>query len=84
MNINVLPFKFQKLKEKETYIENTKWIKAYIYKEIEAHELSYDKNNIRDFIDMFIFSKAKKIEKDAFTGLDRFLKSHKIIFKILF
>ncbi|XP_060570296.1 cytochrome P450 2J6-like [Ruditapes philippinarum] len=68
----LLPSFILKIFNREAYeirlkrLETIRWIKEHIYSEINNHESTYDNENIRDFVDLYIQAKLQRTDENTF------------------
>ncbi|XP_053383657.1 cytochrome P450 2J4-like [Mercenaria mercenaria] len=53
-------------KSRENRLRTQKWIKEHIYGEISNHESTFDNENIRDFIDLYLQAKIQHSDENIF------------------
>ncbi|XP_053383762.1 cytochrome P450 2J4-like [Mercenaria mercenaria] len=53
-------------KRRENRMRTQKWIKEHIYGEISNHESTFDNENIRDFIDLYLQAKIQHSDENIF------------------
>lgn len=63
---------FQSFKTLEEKTRTLSWIRNHIYKQIEEHKESFDPDNIRDFVDLYLQAKETDSDKIVYNG-DYFL-----------